>query len=495
MNRLHRSLIFSFIERYSVMALNIATIAIVARLLTPTEVGIFMVGSGVIMMIEAFRDFGVSVYLIQMKEITAEATRTAFTLTLIFSAAFAGCLALASGPVASFYGEPGLSAVLQVSALSFLLAPFSAPILALLRRDMRFGAVSIINISGTAANFVSFCVFALLGLGFMSLAWSSLVASLMIATLAISLRPQAGMFRPALSDWRKILKFGGFASATQLLNAFYQSLPQLILGRILTFDAVGLFNRATTVCQLPERFIISALQPVVLPALAEEVRAGRGLKAPYLRAIGLMTAMQWPFLLCLALLADPFVELLLGPQWAASAPLVRMLALASLVMFPAFLTYPVLVAVGQVKDTLLASLISLPPSILLVFITANIGIEAVAASTFVTAPFQIYVALRFVRRHVAFTWGEMAASTAKSAVVTLCTAVAPAAAIALAGFRFDLPVAAMFIAGAGAAIGWLVGLSITRHPLLDQVRLIAVHAMALVKSVRMTRWRGRPAAT
>jgi O-antigen/teichoic acid export membrane protein len=64
---------------------------------------------------------------------------------------------------------------------------------------------------------------------------------------------------------------------------------------------------------------------------------------------------QWPFLICLALLADPAVRLLLGARWSDTAPLVRIIALAWLAMTPAFLTYPVLVAAGRIKDTLTAS--------------------------------------------------------------------------------------------------------------------------------------------
>ncbi len=45
----------------------------------------------------------------------------------------------------------------------------------------------------------------------------------------------------------------------------------------------------------------------------------------WLRGLALISAVQWPTLLMLALLADPVVGLLLGAQWGEAAPLVRIM--------------------------------------------------------------------------------------------------------------------------------------------------------------------------
>ncbi len=135
-----------------------------------------------------------------------------------------------------------------------------------------------------------------------------------------------------------------------------------------------------------------------------------------------VTALQWPILLCLAILAEPAVKLLLGEQWTAAVPLVRIMALASLSLFPAFMTYPVLVASGGVRDTLTMSLISIPPSIALVAIASLKGLMAVAIVQLLTAPLQLCVAMIYVRRYIHFTWSEYIQALVPSAVVTVCAA-------------------------------------------------------------------------
>ena len=195
-----------------------------------------------------------------------------------------------------------------------------------------------------------------------------------------------------------------------------------------------------------------------------------------------MAAVQWPFLVCLALLADPVVSLALGPQWSPAAPLVRIMAIASMILFPAFMTFPVLVSIGRIRDTLAASLISLPPSMLVVCAAAFLGTEALAASLFITGPLQVYVAMHFIRRHVPFAWKELGAVLGKSVAITLSTAAAPGAAVVLAGFRFDLPVSVMFVSGLGAAAGWIAGVFLTGHPLSMELRSAILTVFRLVEN-------------
>lgn len=469
MIRLRRSIIFAFIARYSINVINLLMAAILARLLHPDEIGVLAIAAAIFMITEALRDFGTSVYLIQARDITPTGAGTAFTVMLILSLALAGTAYALAGPIAAFYLEPRLKPVLRIAALGFLIGPFLSPSLALLRRDMAFDAIAVIMISGAVVNLASAVALVLLGAGYAGPAWGSVIGGLASTALALLYRPQLWIFRLTLRDWRAVVSFGGYSSATAILNLFYMMLPQLALGRILGFEAVGLYSRATMLCQMTERTIASAIEPVVLPAFAAQVRSGDNLKYAYLRGISYMSVVQWPFLLCLALLSDPAVQLLFGPQWSAVAPLVSTMALASWALFPAFMTYPALVSVHRVRDTLILSLIVLPPCIAVIIGSAFAGLHWVAASLFLTAPLQIFASFTFIRRSIPFSWRELAAACRRSALVALGTAVIPLAAVAVEGFRFERPLAAMLIVVPGAAAAWLIGLLATDHPLLSEI--------------------------
>jgi O-antigen/teichoic acid export membrane protein len=198
----------------------------------------------------------------------------------------------------------------------------------------------------------------------------------------------------------------------------------------------------------------------------------------YLNAIELITVVQWPFLIFVALMAQPIIWIWLGPMWTETVPLLRMLCVASLSLFAACLTYPVLVAVGCVRDTLVSSLISLPPSLLVILIASFFGVHAVAASALLTLPFQAIVAIYFVSRHLAISPGDLIRATVRSGIVTGCSIVGVLLCMAITEFASAGQIVGLFCAGVTAAAGWWLGLVMTKHPLLGQIRL-AVGDIAL----------------
>lgn len=475
MSKFRRSLLFSFVDRYGGAALSVVGTLVLARLLTPVDFGIYSVAMSIVVIIEAFREFGVGSYLVQEQQLTDTVVRTVFTVSALLSVICMGVLLALAAPVAAFYEKPELAGLISLLGVSFLLVPFGVPSIGLLQRNMEFGKLAAINLTCYATNLVVTTGLAALGFGYMSLAWATLTYSIVRTAGAIACRPCLWAFRPVISGWRKVAGFGGYVSAMAIINVIHDNLPQVIVGRMLGFGSLGLLGRAASVCQLPDRLFTSALQPVLLPGLAEQSRSSGDLKAAYLGALSYMTALQWPILLCLSLMAHPVVRVLLGQQWLSAVPLVQIMALASLSLFPAFMTYPVLVAAGAVRDTLLLSLISIPPSILCIFVASYFGLEAVAATQFITGPLQIYVALGFIRRRLGFTWREFFTPLVRSAIIAGCAAMPPAIGIVFAGFRFDLPMYASCLSGLSAIGGWLAGLVITRHPFLAEIQRFAVH--------------------
>jgi O-antigen/teichoic acid export membrane protein len=408
---------------------------------------------------------------------------------LLVSAGLAIVVFSAADLVSEFYDEPGLKHVLFFAGFTFFLTPFSVPGMSLLRREMAFDAIAVIGLSASLANSITTICLAALGFSYMSFAWAMLASALVSAVIVNLYRPGFNFFRICFKNGRKVFSFGGYSSCTAIINTVYQSTPQLIIGQMLNLGAVGLYGRSKMICELPDRLIFSAVHPVLLPALAERVRNGQDLKGPYLRSLEYATVLHWPALLFIALMAEPVVALLLGAQWSDAVPLVRMLALSSLCLFPIFMTYPILVSLGRVRDTLIVSLITVPPSLLVIFIASSFGLQAVAASQFLTAPLQVGVALIYIRRQVKFNVSEFFSAIWKSMSVALWTALAPAVTIALSDFRLDdISVPSLLMTGAAAGCMWLVGLIVSRHPLMQEIehgrRLVWRHAVARLRANR-----------
>ena len=472
MSELRKPFLYSACDRYVSLLLSLALTAAVARLLTPAELGLFALTSGILFVTEALRDFGAGTYIVQERAPSRSGVRAAFTVTLAIALVLAAALAAAAGWIAAFYGEPRLVPGLRLAALGLVVNAFAGPPLAVLRRDLDFGPVAFINASGTGVVAAVTIALVLLGQGYLSLILGTIAGAAYGIVVAQILRPMLWIYRPCFERAREIAVFGGWVSATAFLNNLYVMLPNFALPRIAGFEAIALFSRASQLSQLSERVIVGAVVPVILPAFATLARDGADLARGYLNGVRLVTAVQWPALLGLAILAEPVTRIVLGDQWDAAAPLLRILALAWLAMAPAMLTFPILVAAGKVRDTLGASLVSLSIGAAIFACAAPFGLRALALSFCVSLPIQMAVALFFIRHRLGFAWGDFARACAPSAACALASAPAPLLVAARADFAFALSPAEFLIAVGGGVAGWLLGLAVTRHPMMIELRAI-----------------------
>lgn len=468
---LRRALLFSVTERYISIALNFVMVATLARLLTPEEFGYSVIGAAAIGFAECLRDFGTSGYLIQTHSATRLAARTAFTVMLTLTLAVVAALWAAAGLIADFYGKEGLKLYLHITALCLLMGPFAAPPLALLRRDMQFQVVAIINVANSVTIALVTVSLAIMGASYMSFAWGIWAGASVTAVLAVLLHGDVRIFQPSLAEWRAIVSFGGYSSATGMFWKLQDFVPSLIIGRLMDFSAVGLFSRAAMVCQLPDKCLLNGLMPVALPALAAEARAGRDLATAYLKATAYITAIQWPSLILLACLAHPAVLILLGAQWVSIVPLVQIISLGLLLCFPTVLSYPLLAAAGGIRHAMIGSLIGLLSGTSFALLASPWGLTALAFGLVATASTQACLSLYLIRLYAPFSLGELARTLRKSAVTAATSALVPFLAVALNGFDFGFSITESIAIGVGSVIAWIAAIHWTRHPLAAEIDL------------------------
>jgi len=470
---LRRALLFASGGRYVVMGVNLASATVLARLLTPSEFGISVLGASLLGVAEAIRELGSVAYLVQQKDLTQRKIRTVFTVSLIITLVITIALVMLSDSFARFYGVPELARYIQIVALGYAIAPFAHPIYAVLSRDMEFDKLAVLDTLTMLVNALASVILVLQGFSYIGLAWATVISAATWTLLGFYVGRDFSVYRPSLAEWRSVLAFGACGSATAVLYRSSESLFWLILGNLLDTRAVGLCQRAVMLSQFPERVILAGIGAVALPAFSDHARHGRALKKAYLGALEHITAVQWPALILLAIMADPIVSLLFGPQWRDAIPIVQVFAVALMLNFPTSLNYPVQVAVGAIRHTVPLAFAQTTVSLVVLTYAAHYGIRAVALSTFITVPFNVGLSVLVVRAHIPFPWREFAGAIMKSAVVAGFSAVGPLVVIASRG-TVGLSMLPIAIATSLGGVGWLAGLRLTRHPLFREVRNVVV---------------------
>jgi O-antigen/teichoic acid export membrane protein len=204
------------------------------------------------------------------------------------------------------------------------------------------------------------------------------------------------------------------------------------------------------------------------------------LKTAYLDAVEHVTAVLWPALVLLCMLAEPIVTLLLGSQWREVIPIMRIFAIALLFNFPTSLNYPIQVAAGGIRHTVSVAFGQMAVSLAIMSFAAGYSLKAVALSTMLTIPFNVCLSVWLVRRLVPFGLLAFVGALKKSAICTVFSAAGPAVVLITRTQGTDMTIEMLSAVVMSCAAGWVVGLRLSRHPLFQELSRAYASAARLV---------------
>ncbi len=475
MTQIRRALLVGSAGRYLAMSTGLVTAAVAGRYLTPAEFGLTVLGTSVFGVAEAVRELASPAYLVQRTELTTETVSTIFSVNLIATLVVILIVIGISVPLARIYQMPGLETYIYIMCLSYATGPFVYPIFGLLSRQMAFEKIAALD-SATALIGAAVTVASLmLGGGYMSLAWAAVASSASSVLIGIGLWRDCRIYRLSLKEWRAVLSFGVFGSTTALLNTTSDAIFYLVAGKIMNPASIGLLQRSLLLANFPERVLSAAINAVALPSFSQHARQGGNLKSAYLAALGYVTAVEWPALICLAILAEPVVSMLLGPQWSGVVPIMGTVSVALLLNFPTLLNGPLQVASGGIKHAAMVAVAQAAISFTARIVAVPHGALFVAYAIVLVIPVNVLLSLVVLRRRIPFRWSEFGASVWRSAVAAALCAACVLAVVGLGAWDEPISFDRAVVAGAFGTAGWVTGLWLTGHPLWnDIVRLWSI---------------------
>jgi len=343
---LRRSIVITASAKYFEIGLGFLSSIILARLLTPEDFGIYSIAASIALIGYMFRNFGVSQFIIQAEKLTDEILQTSFSLTLILSWSIAAALALASGPLGSYYGTEGLTTVFLLLSINFVLLPFGAISGAVLRRNLAFDKLAVINLSAAVVGPVVGVTSAWLDAGYLALVWASNASTLTTVLLTLVFRPKGLPWRPGLKQVRKIFSFGLKVGLLDFVNQTGDSVSKLIIGKSHGLHDVGIYSRAYGLFMLFEYVFIEGIRQVVLPYLSKAKRERALLGPAYLKILNFVSIFMVPSFVFLFFNASSIVHVLYGDQWTEAVALVQVMCFAGLLLTPTIFFDQLLIAQG-----------------------------------------------------------------------------------------------------------------------------------------------------
>lgn len=481
--------LWSMSGQYLVFAAQFATNVIIARFfLSPEEVGLFSIALAAAMMVSVLQDFGITRYIAGEPNLSDAQIRTCFSVSILFALGVGLAILALAWPAARFYEDARLLPLLVVVAGSYLLVPFAIVPAALLQRDLDFRSLFYVNVGSAFAQAAVALGLAAAGFSALSLAWAAVAQQAARAIIGQWRSGRRPGFPLSLDGARPILRFGSGASLLYMTGALGTRTPELIIGRLLSIAAVGLWGRAMGLAGHLRQLVSGAVGSVFYPAFARIRDSGEDLAPPYLRVVAGYSATTWPAMAFLAAAATPLVLMLYGERWAAVAPVLVWIGLSEIIFtaLPLHMDMPILL--GRMRRLLQLNILDTIASIGLLVLACLWSLEWAAASRigYALAWFAIYAG--FMRGLVGFRWRDMLGVYAKSMAATLAT-VAP---LLLIYWGWKGPAETGFLELAAAALlgclAWLLVIFLVRHPIRHEVTgMLEMMRQAVAPSLRFGR--------
>lgn len=313
---------------------QLAYTATMGRLLEPADFGLVAMALVVQRFGSYFAQMGVGRALIQKSDLDVADVRVGVTTSVLLGL-FVGGAMVAAAPLAGlFFDTDAVTPVVRVLALSFVLSSLGHIATSLLRRELRFRALSIIEVTAQAVAFLGVGIgMALLGFGVWSLVGAQLALSLLETGLAYAVRRHSLV--PLLTWYRAraLYSYGSRISVISFFEFIGSSLDTLVIGRWSGQQALGHYNRALLLVNLPFQQVVKGLSGVLFPAFSRIQGDIPRLRGAYRSGLGMVAAFLMPTAAGLAVAAPELVRVVLGPQWNLAAVVVPALAIAGTVNF------------------------------------------------------------------------------------------------------------------------------------------------------------------
>jgi PST family polysaccharide transporter len=360
-------------------ALSIVATAVLARLLTPKDYGLIGMVAVFTGFVAMFKDLGLSLATVQRAEISYDQISTLFWVNVTLSAAITILMILLAPLIGWFYGEPRLTLITIVTATGFLFGGLAVQHEALLKRQMRFYALSVIAFTSMMIGYIVGIILAWRGASYWALVFSQL-ALLASNTFGVWLTCRWRPGSPKRNTGvRSMLSFGGNVTGYALINYIANNCYNLIIGRSFGPQELGLYAKSVQLMGLPTEQINEPIATVSIPALSRLADSPERYRQAYLRIMEKLVMVTMPAVVLMVATADWLVLIILGPQWSETGKIFIFMAIGGLFQPVVATAGWLLVSQGRVRDMLRWSLISAPISIVSIVAGVPYGVIGVAA--------------------------------------------------------------------------------------------------------------------
>ncbi|MFC1586150.1 MOP flippase family protein [Fibrobacterota bacterium] len=361
--------------------LHFITLAVIARYLSPSEFGIMGMLLVIISFAQIFIDTGMSAAIIHKHEVPKAHLSSLFWINILMGILLFGGI-LFIRPLAAFhFRQPDLPAYLFYVAFLFLITPTSQIFHTLLRKELDFKLLSIIEIVGTLAYSISAVSLVMANFGVYSLIFGQLIKSICVVSIFIFVFRKTWLpaFHFNFNEIRGYLSFGAFQLGERIINYFYVNIDKIIIGRYLDLEALGFYTLAHQIVIFPLAKILPVITSVAFPAFSKIKDQNSAIRKGYGKIINFISFLMFPMMMGMLAVAPEFIRSIYSEKWGPSIPVLQVFCVIGIFWSLGHPIGTVLLAKGRADIGFFLNLIISLLATGAILLGVNWGITGVAA--------------------------------------------------------------------------------------------------------------------
>ncbi|MBL0172148.1 MAG: oligosaccharide flippase family protein [Gemmatimonadaceae bacterium] len=338
-----------------------------ARLLAPEDFGVMAMASTLTAFVATFRGFGISMALVQAKEVSEDDLHQLFRVGLRYALWLGAGMLVAAPALALMYEEPRLTAVIvAVTASSVAMSLAELPE-ALAIRAMRFAALRRVEVGSVAAGMAVALVTAWLGAGYWALVAQSATTGLVRAFSAwqlVAWRPRRRVAHvetagPHSAATHSMLAFARRYATTNLATFAAVNIDRVTIGISSGTYAMGLYDLAYRWGHYPVWQLYAPLLNVAVAGLSRSRENERLYRHYWRTALLLILSVMLPALSFFVVEPGATILTLLGSGWTETIEVFRYVTIGGIALALSRHTRWLFLSEGRTREQLRMSLVQL----------------------------------------------------------------------------------------------------------------------------------------
>lgn len=304
---------------------GLASMVVIARLLTPEDFGVVAVTTAIVGLMESFTDLGIDIALIKHPDPKRQHYDTAWTFSIIVHTFSAALIALAGFFSIKIYGDSRYEWILYMMSLSIFIGGFSNIGFTQYRRDLLYHKDFQINVSTQLIGISASLILAFWLRSYWALVFGVLTRSSIRVLLSYLMHP----YRPrlSLSARQEMFNFSLWIMVRSVAIFLTNRADRLILGAFFQPALLGLYAISSELASMAVFEFLHPLGRALLPALASKQKDTGWVEKNIKQIFNITATIAVACGIGLAAISEQALTLIYGYQYTDAAPMLFTLAI------------------------------------------------------------------------------------------------------------------------------------------------------------------------